>query len=75
MDGASDDDQGIAQIANAVGTVSNIVPTDTNGLVFGRPAGQVLNIVYLNTSLKATSSGGFFPNGMNGTIKTSTANS
>ncbi|WP_375382515.1 ferritin-like domain-containing protein [uncultured Sphingomonas sp.] len=75
VDGTSDDDQGIAQIANAVGTVSNIVPTDPNGLAYGRTAGQVLNIVYLNSSLKSTASGGFFPAGLNGTIKTSTANS
>lgn len=75
VDGSTDDDQGIAQIANTVGTVSNIAPTDSNGLAYGRTAGQVLNVVYLNTSLKASAGGGFFPAGTNGTIKTSTANS
>ncbi len=74
-DGTSDDDQGIAQIANAVGTVSNIAPTDPNGLAYGRTTGQVLNIVYLNSPSKVgATSGGFFPAGMNGNIKTSTAN-
>ena len=75
VDGSSDDDQGIMPLNNTVGTVSNIAPTDSNGLAFGRTTGQVLNIVYLNTSLKATSTGGFFPLGLNGNIKTSTANS
>ena len=75
VDGATDDDQGIAQIAATTGTTSNIAPTDGNGLAYGRTTGQVLNIVYLNTGGKAAASGGFFPAGTNGTIKTSTANS
>ena len=72
LDGTTDDDQGIAQIANAVGTVSNIAPTDSNGLAFGRTAANVLNIVYLSTA--AVSMGGFFPAGVNGNIKTSNKN-
>ncbi|WP_174296981.1 ferritin-like domain-containing protein [Sphingomonas bacterium] len=76
VDGTTDDDQGIAQIANTVGTLSNIAPTDGNGLAYGRTTGQVLNIVYLNsppTKVGATK-GGFFPAGMNGNITTSTPN-
>lgn len=60
-------DQGIRPINDQ----SNIVPTDANGLAFSRSAGQVLNIVYLNRA--TTSAGGFFPNGVNGTIKASAA--
>ena len=71
----ANDDQGIARTTTAIGLTSNIVPTDNNGLAFSRPAGQVLNIVYLNTTGKAATAGGFFPNGTNGTIKTSIANS
>ncbi|MCU6454439.1 ferritin-like domain-containing protein [Sphingomonas sp. A2-49] len=52
-------------------TVSNIVPTDTNGIVYSRSPNQVLNIVYLNAA--AASAGGFFPSGLNGTIKAATA--
>ncbi len=68
LDGTTDLDQGI--IGDA--TTANVVPTDANGLVFGRTAGQVLNIVYLNRN--AVVGGGFFPNGLNGNIKTSAAN-
>ncbi|HUD94851.1 ferritin-like domain-containing protein [Sphingobium sp.] len=68
LDGASDLDQGISPI----GTASNIVPLDDNGIAFSRSTGQVLNIAYLNNA--AVGSGGFFPSGVNGTIRTSAAN-
>ncbi|MES2055281.1 MAG: ferritin-like domain-containing protein [Pseudomonadota bacterium] len=68
LDGPGDLDQGI--LATDL-TMSNIVPTDGNGIAFSRTAGQVLNIVYLNKA--ATVGGGFFPNGVNGTIRTSAA--
>jgi hypothetical protein len=68
LDGTSDKDQGIANRDNA----SNIAPLDGNGLAYSRTAGEVLNIVYL-TSM-ARSQGGFFPTGVNGTIRTSQAN-
>jgi hypothetical protein len=67
LDGPSDDDQGIAGDA----TTSNVVPADNNGIAFSRTTGQVLNIVYLSKS--ALVGGGFFPNGVNGLIKTSAA--
>ena len=51
---------------------SNIVPADQNGLVYSRSTGQVLNIVYLTDA--AVAKGGFFPNGLNGTINTSMNN-
>jgi hypothetical protein len=69
LDGSTDLDQGISGTA----TASNIVPTDSDGIAYSRSAAQVLNIVYLNPA--AVSSGGFFPSGVNGSIKTSGANS
>ena len=68
LDGSSDDDQGIVGDS----TTSNIVPTDDNGIAYSRSTGQVLNIVYLNSAM--TTSGGFFPSGVNGTINASAAN-
>jgi hypothetical protein len=68
LDGPSDLDQGV----RSQGDASNIVPTDGNGLAFSRSAGQVLNIVFLTKM--AAQQGGFFPNGVNGTITTSAAN-
>lgn len=49
-------------------TASNIVPTDAQGLAFSRAPNQVLNIVYGNIATPPTP-GGFFPAGMNGSIK------
>jgi hypothetical protein len=66
LDGSSDLDQGIGD-----GTTANLVPTDANGITFSRTPGQVLNVVYLNRN--AVVGGGFFPAGINGTIKTSAA--
>ena len=67
LDGASDLDQGIGSA-----TVANLVPTDRNALTFSRTPGQVLNIVYLNNT--AVTSGGFYPAGVNGELRTSAAN-
>jgi hypothetical protein len=53
---------------------SSIVAADTtNSIAFGRTTDQVLHIVYAAPLGAGKSSGGFFPNGMNGTIKTTTA--
>ena len=63
-DGPADLDQGIVLNGRA-----NIVPTDNQAIAFSRSAAQTLNIVYLNRT--AVSSGGFFPAGVNGTIRAS----
>ena len=64
LDGPSDDDQGITVNGRA-----NIVPADSNSVAFGRTPGRVLNVVYLTP--KRAISGGFYPNGVNGPIHTS----
>ena len=80
LDGATDDDIGITPtsvtITNADSTtstltLSSILPSDANAVVFSRTTGQVLNIAYLTST--AATAGGFFPAGVNGTITTSTA--
>lgn len=72
LDGSSDLDQGIRATGSGNATASNIVPTDGSGIAFSRTPGQVLNIVYLDRTAKTA--GGFFPNGVNGTIRSSAAN-
>lgn len=67
LDGSTETDQ---DIGNA--TTANLVPTDAGGLVLGRTAPQVLNVVFQNKA--AVQAGGFFPAGVNGTIRSSAAN-
>jgi hypothetical protein len=67
LDNPADVDQGVAMRGNA----SNIVPTDNNAIAFSRTPGDVLNIVYLTAA--AAQQGGFFPAGVNGTVRVSTA--
>lgn len=52
---------------------STIVAADSNSIAFDRTTDQVLHIVYLNGTAGVVKSGGFFPNGMNGTIKATAA--
>ena len=62
VDGRSDDDQGIGSRSSA-----NLVPTDKNSIAYGRTPGHVLNVVYLTADTNATK-GGFYPNGVNGAV-------
>src|SRR5688572_15106296 len=64
LDGPDDLDQGIVVNGRA-----NIVPSDSDGKAFSRTPQQVLRIVYL-TNQSGVSGGGIFPNGMNGTLRT-----
>lgn len=51
--------------------IANVTPIQTTGDVTGLSARQLLNQLYLNPA--AVTSGGFFPEGVNGTIRTSAA--
>jgi hypothetical protein len=67
-----DDDQGVSPVTILGGTASNIAPLNENGLAYSRSAAQTLNVVYLNRA--SVTGGGFFPAGVNGTIRASAAN-
>ncbi|GAA4014111.1 ferritin-like domain-containing protein [Sphingomonas swuensis] len=67
LDNPIDDDQGVRGTNGA----SNIVPADADAIAYSRTPGDVLNIVYLNAG--AVPRGGFFPNGVNGSLNTSSA--
>jgi hypothetical protein len=64
LDGLEDVDQGIVVDGKA-----NIVPSNKDGQAFSRTPQQVLRIVYL-VDKSGVSSGGLFPKGMNGNLKT-----
>ncbi|WP_294248532.1 ferritin-like domain-containing protein [uncultured Sphingomonas sp.] len=70
LDGSTDLDQGLVATVNGA-QVANLVPADSNAIAFVRTPGQVLNVVYLNKA--AVNGGGFFPSGLNGTVRTSAA--
>jgi hypothetical protein len=63
VDGPEDKDQGIR-----VNNKANVVPSTPDAIAFRRTPQEVLHIVYL-TEQKGVSKGGFYPNGMNGTLK------
>jgi hypothetical protein len=63
LDGPGDKDQGIERNGRA-----NFVPSNADGIAFRRTPQEVLRIVYL-TDKPGVSSGGFYPKGMNGALK------
>jgi hypothetical protein len=71
LDGTGNDDIGLGTESVALNgstpsyTGATIVDADSNTLAFARTTTQVLSIVYAG----GTGKGGFFPNGLNGTIK------
>lgn len=57
---------------NPASPVANLIPVDGDGLYPAMTPQQVLNILFMSSS--AVTSGGFFPQGINGNIRTSAAN-
>lgn len=66
-----DADQGLRTSTTADGEIGNLSPLNARGLAYSRTPERVLNIAYLSAS--AVSSGGFFPAGVNGAVRTSGA--
>ncbi len=61
-------------LPTSTSTPSAIVAADTtNAIAFGRSTDQVLHIVYGAAPAAGVKSGGFFPNGLNGTINVTAA--
>lgn len=54
-------------------TPTTIVNADSNSISYDRTPSQVLHIVYLSAAAGVVSKGGFFPNGMTGTITATTS--
>jgi Ferritin-like domain len=52
-------------------STGTIVAADSNSIAYDRTTDQVLHIVYLDATAGSVSKGGFFPDGLNGTISTS----
>ncbi len=65
LDGTHNDDTGLGVVSNSLGPASTIVNADANTIAFSRTTTQVLAIVYAGGSGK----GGFFPAGLNGTLR------
>jgi stage V sporulation protein SpoVS len=61
LDGSGNDDIGVGVTSGA----ATVVDADSNAIAFSRSTAQVLKVVYGG----GTTSGAFFPNGLNGTIK------
>lgn len=64
LDGPQDLDQPPVRIGN----MANIVPSNENGIAFGRTPQHALNIVYGKPG-RGIMAGGFFPQGVNGRIR------
>jgi hypothetical protein len=59
----------ILRMGVRVSKKANIVPSTPDAIAIRRTPQQVLHIVYL-TEQTGVSKGGFYPNGMNGALKT-----
>ena len=60
-----------ATMAETMLAPNAIVAADSNSIAYDRNTDQVLHIVYLDATAGVVSKGGFYPNGLNGTITAS----
>jgi len=67
LDGKQSSDGGIG-----TKKMTNLVPTNNDAIVYSRTPGEVLNVVYLTP--KSRTQGGFYPDGVNGSLRRSDAN-
>ena len=72
IDGSTTTDRGMSPVMANGWTVTRLALTDDDGLQLSRTSGQALNVLFMTSG--AATQGGFFPTGINGSIKTSAAN-
>ncbi len=72
IDGSTTTDRGMSPVMANGWTVTRLALTDDDGLQLSRTPGQALNVLFMTSG--AATQGGFFPTGINGSIKTSAAN-
>ncbi|MBN2973289.1 ferritin-like domain-containing protein [Roseomonas aeriglobus] len=68
-----DDDRGVAAgSSSTTRNTADINPSDGEGEIYGRNPDLTINVFYMTRA--AATSGGFFPSGLNGVLRQSTAN-
>lgn len=72
VDGTSTTDRGVSPVTGANGIQSRLAPTDQDGLLLARTPQQALNVLFFSQA--SVTQGGFYPNGIAGTIVSSAAN-
>lgn len=72
VDGSAVTDRGLSATTVSGEPSTRIALTDADGLLIGRTPQQALNILFMSPN--AVTTGGFFPNGINGAITRSAAN-
>jgi hypothetical protein len=72
IDGAGTTDRGMSPVMVNGMMTTRLALTDDDGLQLSRTPGQALNVLFMTSG--AAVQGGFFPTGINGSIKTGAAN-
>lgn len=72
VDGTSLTDRAVSPTIGSTGLQTRLAPTDQDGLLLGRTPQQALNVLFF--SRESVTQGGFYPNGVAGTIVRSAAN-
>lgn len=72
IDGSTTTDRGMSPVMIDGQTVTRLGLTDDDGLHLSRTPGQALNVLFMTSG--AATQGGFFPTGINGSIKVAAAN-
>ena len=72
VDGTATTDRAVSPVMGTTGIQTRLAPIDQDGLLLGRSPQQALNVLFFSQA--SVSQGGFYPNGVAGTIVRSAAN-